>query len=223
MATRTEERLMTRYDGLTKEQLIDELRLADARLNFLSMDMVSSAAGYDAVSVHVGSFGPERDSVQRSNVRQAVDASARARYGENWVEQLLEWGDVQRYTQLHEPPGHNDWYGPRREYYHLDTRRWSADKPKWVERSALRLTRVLAPTDPIVITMLGINDVGEELFSAEPPLPLEPREGHLLNLYEYEGRLAGGIGGMGVLLHVYLDDDTFEPVGTVYLPPNVGP
>lgn len=90
------------------------LRLERARLNFLSMDMISSQAGYDAVSVTCHTFGdgPGRQ-VQRTNVRQAVDVLAATMYGDSWVDIMLAHGAGQRYEDMHAPEGMNAWHdGP---------------------------------------------------------------------------------------------------------------
>lgn len=105
------------------------LRRERAALNFLTMDLIRSAqrlgqpgeghevqrvetsGGYDCVTVKVYG-GMERSSVRRSNLRQAVEALAQQWFGEQWVERMLAWGEVQRYTHLDEAEGHNEWHGP---------------------------------------------------------------------------------------------------------------
>lgn len=98
----------------TPEEQAALLRLERARLNFLSMDMISSQAGYDAVSVtsHLFGEGPGHQ-VQRSNIRQAVDVLAAKMYGEGWVDIMLAHGAGQRYEDLQAPEGMNAWHeGP---------------------------------------------------------------------------------------------------------------
>lgn len=115
----------TRLARLSAPEHHELLRKERARLNFLSMDLISSeqkkigrdveevttSGGYDCWSVRVYS-SDGLDEVRRSNIRQGIDALAEKMYGSDWVDRMLEWGEVQHYTDDSKPEGYNEWIGP---------------------------------------------------------------------------------------------------------------
>lgn len=83
------------------------LDLDRARLNFLSMDLISSNAGYDHCTVQYGDGGT-RLSVTEGNLRQAVDRLATYMYGPEWHIDFLPGGDYAAVVGFEHP---NEQYG----------------------------------------------------------------------------------------------------------------
>lgn len=191
------------------DRLVAALRIADARLNFLSMDQVSSDAGYDAVSCAHGSIGSTRRAAQRSNIRQVVDALAHDAYGDQWIEEMLEWGEVQRYTKLDEPQGGGEWYGPRDEFCDFVAKNWTPERPQWYQDQIVQATRDIWKEDPSIIT---VDDIVESRF----PIP-SGTKGLVLNLYPFEGQIGALVrfvdesGTFLAVPHLYIDDGVVSP------------
>jgi hypothetical protein len=180
-------------DALSPAAVRALLNRERARLNFASMDGVSIHAGYDSVTVSVGVLSPTRHSVQRSNVRQAIDALAAEVYGPEWERKMLRWGVGQRYEALDEPPGHSEWYGPQKEYYDFVLDEWSATPPEWYEGLKVRLIQTVHDGDDVVLgfPVDAVRLTG--VVAAEFTEVAAGTEGRIEHVYAHEAGLMANV------------------------------